>query len=262
VINQLRGTLKVCAIKAPGFGDDRKGVLQDLAILTNATFVSDEMGMSLDKADISVLGEIQKVVIKKETTTLVGGKADPEALKNRILQLEAECQACTSTYDKEKIEMRRAKLLGGVAVIYVGATTEPEMRQKKQLFEDSLSSTKAALEEGIVPGGGITLLAAAKAALKLGLTGDELTGAEIVIKACEAPFRQIVSNCGLDPSTLLEQALAKGIPFGFNARTGKIEDLLAAGVIDAKKVATHALTYAVGAAGMVLLTEVLIGNLE
>jgi chaperonin GroEL len=262
VINQLRQTLKICAIKAPGFGDDRKAILQDIAILTNGTCVSEELGMSLDKADITVLGEVQKVVIKKENTVFIGGKGDLEALKNRLSQLEAESLACTTAYDKEKIEERRAKLAGGVAVIQVGGTTEPEMRQKKQLFEDSLSSTKAALEEGIVPGGGVALLSAAKAALKLGLTGDELTGAEIVIKGCAAPFRQIVANCGLDPSTLLEQATSKGMPFGFNAKTGKVEDLLSAGIIDAKKVVANALTFAVGAAAMVLLTEVLIGNLE
>jgi chaperonin GroEL len=260
VVNKLRGTLKVCAIKAPGFGDQRKAVLADIAILTGGTVISDETGMVLSEAEIDVLGEADKIVINKEKTLIVGGRGSAEQLEGRIAQLEAEIEESTTSYDKEKLEERRAKLAGGVTQIRVGGATEPEMRQKKQLFEDSLNSTRAALEEGIVPGGGVALLRASKAVRKLDLSGDELTGAEIVCKACEAPLRQIVANSGYDPSTILEQIISKEVPFGFNAKTEKVEDLLAAGVIDACKIVASGLTIAVGAAGMVLLTEVLMGN--
>ncbi|HEX2578852.1 MAG TPA: chaperonin GroEL [Rhabdochlamydiaceae bacterium] len=259
VINKLRGTLKICAVKAPGFGDRRKAMLEDIAVLTGATVVSEETGMVLKEVSVEVLGEAEKIVITKEKTTLISGKGDPEKIKARVKQLASESKAAESSYDKEKIEERKAKLAGGVAVIYVGAPTEPEMRQKKQAFEDSLNSTKAALEEGIVPGGGIALLRASKTA-KLKLHGDELTGAQILLKACEAPLRQIVANSGLDGSVLLEQILSSETSMGFNAQTEKVEDLLASGVVDPLKVVKHGLQFAVSSAGMILLSEVLIGN--
>ncbi|HEX4840159.1 MAG TPA: chaperonin GroEL [Rhabdochlamydiaceae bacterium] len=258
VINKLRGTLKVCAVKAPGFGDRRKAMLEDIAVLTGATVVSEETGMVLKEATIEVLGEAEKIVITKEKTILIGGKGNPEKIKARIKQLTAESKAAESAYDKEKIEERKAKLSGGVAVIRVGAPTEPEMRQKKQAFEDSLNSTKAALEEGIVPGGGIALLRASKT-VKLKLHGDELTGAQIVLKACEASCRQIIINAGHDGSILLEQILSSAITMGFNAQTEKVEDLVASGVVDPLKVVKHGLQIAVSSAGIILLSEVLIG---
>ena len=260
VVNKLRGTLKVCAIKPPGFGDGRRTLLEDLAILTGASVVSAETGMVLDEMALNVLGEAEKVVVTKDKTVVVGGKGSPEQIKSRTQQLEWEIRECINPYEQEKLEERRAKLSGGVAVIRVGGTTEPEMRQKKQLFEDSLNSTRAALEEGIVPGGGIALLRASKAAMKLGLVGGELTGAKIVLKACEAPFRQIVTNTGHDSSTVLEEMISKELPFGFNAKSEKVEDLLAAGVIDARKIVSSSLQLAIGTAGVVLLTEVLIGD--
>jgi len=260
VINKLRGTLKVCGVKAPGFGDRRKALLEDIAILTGATVVSEDTGMVLKEASVDVLGQADKVIITKEKTTVIGGKGDPEKIKARVKQLSAESKEAESSYDKEKLEERKAKLSGGVAVIRVGAPTEPEMRQKKQAFEDSLNSTKAALEEGIVPGGGIALLRCSKAASKLKLQGDELTGAQIVLKACESPFRQIVKNTGFDGSVLLEQILSSGTSFGFNAQTEKVEDLMVSGVVDPAKVVKNGLQFAVSSAGIILLSEVLIGN--
>jgi chaperonin GroEL len=261
VINKIRGNLKVCGVKAPGFGDKRKAMLEDIAILTGATVVSEDTGMVLKEASVEVLGEAEKITITKEKTTMVGGAGDPKAIKARVKQLEAESKKAENSYDKEKIEERKAKLAGGVAVIRVGAPTEPEMRQKKQGFEDSLNSTKAALEEGIVPGAGIALLRASKAAAqKLKLQGDELTGLQIVLKACEAPFRQIAANTGVDGSLLLDEVLAGDVNIGFNAQTEKVQDLLVAGVVDPCKVEKNALQLAISSAGIILLSEVLIGN--
>lgn len=260
VVNKLRGILKVCAVKAPGFGDRRKALLQDIAILTGGTVVSEEAGISLKDATASVLGNAEKATINKEKTTLISGQGHKEQIDARIKQIEAEIENTTSSYDKEKLQERKAKLSGGVAVIRVGAPTEPAMKQKKQVFEDSLNSTRAAQEEGIVPGGGIALLRASKAALALKLQGDEGLGAQIVAKACEAPFHQLVSNAGFDSLILLEQALAGGPNFGFNALSEKVEDLLQAGVVDPAKVVKNALKFALSAAGIVLLSEALIGN--
>ncbi|MBS0620045.1 MAG: chaperonin GroEL [Verrucomicrobia bacterium] len=259
VVNKLRGTLKVCAVKAPGFGDRRKALLQDIAILTGATLVSEETGMNLKEATAEVLGSAEKLVITKEKTTVVGGKGSAKGIQDRIQQIEAEIQATTNSYDKEKLEERKAKLSGGVAVIRVGAASEPEMKQKKQVFEDSLSSTRAAIEEGIVVGGGVALLRASKST-KLKLKGDEALGGQIVLKACEAPFRQIVTNAGHDASVYLDQVLAQGAGFGFNAQLDRVEDLLAAGIIDPAKVIKNGLRFAASTAGVVLLSEALIGN--
>lgn len=259
VVNKLRGTLKVCAVKAPGFGDRRKAMLEDIAILTGATLVSEERGTSLKEADAAVLGIAEKILITKEKTTIIGGGGTQEEIQRRVKQLESESALTTSSYDKEKIEERKAKLSGGVAVIRVGATTEPEMKREKQRFEDSLNSTRAAIEEGIVIGGGVALVRASKNC-SLTLTGDEALGAQIVFKGCEAPFRQIVSNTGHDSSVVLSQVLSSESHFGFNATTEKVEDLLKAGVIDPAKVVKNALRFSASTAGIVLLSEVLIGN--
>lgn len=260
VVNKLRGTLKVCAIKAPGFGDRRKALLQDIAILTGATLVSEETGLHLKDATAEVLGTAEKVSVSKEHTTIVSGHGNHEAIVARIKQIEGEIEATTSSYDKEKLLERKAKLSGGVAVIRVGGATEPAMKQKKQMFEDSLNSTRAALEEGIVLGGGVALLRAGKAALTLDLGKEEKLGAQIVAKACEAPFHQLVLNTGFDSLVILEQVFAAGPRAGFNAKTERVEDLFEAGVIDPAKVVKTALKLAVSAGATVLLSEVLIGN--
>lgn len=258
VVNKLRGTLKVAAIKAPGFGDRRKAMLQDIAVLTGATVISEEVGMSLKEIPASSLGSAEKVSVTKETTTIVGGSGAHEQIKARIKQLDAEIAQSKSSYDKEKLEERRAKLSGGVAVIRVGAATETEMKQKKQMFDDSLNSTRAALEEGIVPGGGVALLNASKAINQLNLEGDEAVGAKIVLYACEAPIKQIANNAGYDGSVILSDVLRSPKNFGFNVATETIEDLILAGVIDPAKVVKNSLTYAASAAGIVLLSEALI----
>lgn len=258
VVNKLRGTLKVAAVKAPGFGDRRKAMLQDIAVLTGATVVSEEIGMSLKEIPPSSLGSAEKVTITKEATTIVGGEGSPDQIAARIKQLDGEISLSANSYDKEKLEERRAKLSGGVAVIRVGAATETEMKQKKQMFDDSLNSTRAALEEGIVPGGGLALLNASKAIKDLKLEGDEAVGAKIVLYACEAPLKQIACNAGFDGSVILSEILQSPKNFGLNALTDKIEDLVAAGVIDPAKVVKNTLTYAASTAGIVLLSEALI----
>lgn len=260
VVNKLRGTLRVAAVKAPGFGDRRKAMLQDIAVLTGATVISEETGINLKDISIDALGSAEKVSITKENTTLVNGGGDAEEIKARVKQIENEITNTKSQYDKEKLEERKAKLSGGVAVIYVGAATEPEAKQKKQVFEDSLNSTKAALEGGIVPGGGIALLRASKAVDNLKLEGEEAFGAKIVKQACEAPLKHIVFNAGQDGAVVLAELLKSQPSFGFNALTGKVEDLIAAGVIDPAKVVKNALTYASSAAGIVLISEALIAD--
>ena len=246
VVNKLRGTLKVAAVKAPGFGDRRKAMLQDIAVLTRATVVSEEIGMSLKEIPTTALGSAEKVTITKENTTIVNGGGSPEHIQDRIKQLDAEIALSKSSYDKEKLEERRAKLSGGVAVIRVGAATETEMKQKKQMFDDSLNSTKAALEEGIVPGGGVALLNASKVIKDLKLEGDEAVGAKIVLYACEAPLKQIASNAGFDGSVILSEVLRSPKNYGLNALTDKVEDLVAAGVIDPAKVVKSADLFSLG----------------
>ncbi len=260
VVNKLRGTLRVCAVKAPGFGDRRKALLQDLAVLTGSTLISEETGIYLKDATVDMLGSAEKLEVTKDKTTIVGGSGTHDAIAARIKQIEAEIVIAENSYDKDKLEERKAKLGGGVCVIRVGAHSEPELKQKKQMYQDSLNSTRAAIEEGIVAGGGVALLRASKAVDKLKLPRDENVGAQIVLKACEAPFRQIVDNSGQDSSTVLNDVYAAAASIGFNAMTGKIEDLLQSGVIDPAKVVKNALKLAVATAGMVLLSEVLIGN--
>lgn len=264
VVNKLRGTLKVAAVKAPGFGDRRKAILQDIAVLTGATVVSEEVGMSLKEIEASVLGSAEKISITKDHTTIVNGRGSADKIKARIAQIDAEISQTTSSYDKEKLQERRAKLSGGVAVIRVGgARSDTELKQKKQMFDDSLNSTKAALEEGIVPGGGVALINASKKALKtLNLKGDEALGAEIVLKACEAPLKQIVMNTGWDGSVVLNQLLTSPENYGFNAVTEKVEDLLSAGVIDPVKVVKNTLIHATSTATIILLSEILIADAD
>lgn len=262
VVNKLRGTLKVAAVKAPGFGDRRQAMLQDIAILTGATIVSEDAGITLKELSAAALGSAEKVTITKDHTTIIGGNGSAEELKARIKQIDAEIALAKSSYDKEKLEERRAKLSGGIAVIRVGAATETEMKQKKQMFDDSLNSTRAALEEGIVPGGGVALLNASKAIDALKLNGDEAIGAKIVQYACETPIKQIAANTGFDGSIILNEVLKSPKNFGFNARTEKVEDLIAAGVIDPAKVVKNALTYAASTAGIVLLSEALITDAD
>lgn len=261
VINKLRGTLKVAAVKAPGFGDRRKAMLEDLAILTGGELVTEEKGIILREAESDVLGRADQVIVNKEKTTIVGGKGNSKAIQDRIAQIDEEIKRTTSSYDKEKLEERKAKLQGGVAVIKVGAPTESEMKQKKQMFEDSLNATRAALEEGIVPGGGMTLLRASRSS-DLKLSKEEEVGAQILYRACEAPFRQIVLNCGYDPSVLLEEVLKSPKTFGFNAISEKVDDLLNCGVIDPAKVVKNSLMYAVSMAGIILLSESVIAPVK
>jgi len=258
VINKLRGTLKVAAIKAPGFGDRRKEMLEDIAILTNSQVITEEKGLLLREVEMDVLGSAHQIVITKDKTTIIGGAGNSQAINGRVAQIDAEITRATSSYDKEKLQERKAKLQGGVAVIKIGAHTESEAKKKKQLFEDSLNATRAALEEGVVPGGGVMLLQASRAVAPLHLSKEEEVGAQILYRSCEAPFRQIVKNSGYDASIILEEALSKGKSFGFNAISEKVEDLLQSGVIDPAKVVKNSLMIAVSMAGVVLLTESII----
>jgi chaperonin GroEL len=258
VINKMRGTLKVAAVKAPAFGDRRKAILEDLAVLTGAQLVSEEKGLVLREAEPEVFGQAAQIIVTKDKTTIVGGYGNKEEIQARIRKIEAEIEAATSSYDKEKLQERKAKLQEGVAVIKVGAPTESEMKQKKQMYEDSLNSTRSALEEGIVVGGGVALLRASKAYKEDGLHNEEKVGAQILLRACQSPFRQIVLNSGYDASLFLNEVLQQGGSFGFNALTEQVEDLLLAGVIDPAKMVKNSLIYAVSVAGIVLLSEALI----
>lgn len=260
VVNKLRGTLKIVAVKSPGFGDNRKAMLQDIAVITGATVISEDTGMNLKEIPATALGSAEKILVTKEHTVIVNGAGQAKEIQARVKQIEAEMEATKSTYDKEKLEGRKAKLSGGVAIIRVGAATEPELKQKKQMFEDSLNSTKAAIEEGIVTGGGIALLQASKSVSKLKLEGDELIGAKILVAACEAPVRQIIHNTGFDGSVVLAEILQAKPHCGFNAMTEKVEDLNVAGVVDPAKVVKNCLTHAVSVAGIVIISEALIGE--
>ncbi|MBF8263173.1 MAG: groEL-A [Parachlamydiales bacterium] len=260
VVNKLRGTLKIAAVKAPGFGDRRKALLEDIAILTGATFVTEEKGLQLKTATLDVLGTADQITITKDKTTIVGGKGGAKEIKARIAQIENELKKTQNQYDREKLDERKAKLSGGVALIKIGAPTESEMKKRKQIFEDSLNATRAALEEGIVIGGGMALLRASRACCDLKLSQEEQIGAEILRQACEAPFRQIASNTGFDGSLMLEEVLSGSKTMGFNAMTEKVEDLLKAGVLDPSKVVKNSVSHAVSMAGVILLSEALIVN--
>lgn len=258
VVNKLRGILKVTAIKAPGFGDRKKAMLQDIAVLTGATVLSEETGSNLKDADSSSFGHAEKIIITKDTTTIVSSSGDKAALDSRVKQIEAEITLATSSYDKEKLQERKAKLAGGVAQIRVGAPTEPEMKNKKQLFEDSLSSTKAALEAGIVPGGGLAFVRASQVLDSLKLDGDEALGVKILQHACEVPIRQIAANAGADSAVIVAEVKRATPNFGFNAMTEQVENLIDAGVVDPFKVVKTALLHAASAAGVIIISEALI----
>ena len=256
VVNKLRGTLKVAAIKAPGFGDRRKDMLQDIAIVTGGTVIAEDRGFSLETATVELLGQAEKATITKDNTVIVGGAGTSEAIADRAAQLRNQYQASTSDYDKEKLLERLGKLDGGVAVIYVGAATEVEMKEKKDRVEDALNATRAAVEEGYLPGGGVAYIRAA-AALE-GLKGDnddETTGIRIVAKAIEEPLRQIAANAGVEGSVIINKIREGKADFGYNARTGEYVNMYEAGVIDPTKVSRVALENAASVAGMFLTTE-------
>ena len=256
ILNRMRGTLKVAAVKAPGFGDRRKEMLQDIAILTAATVVSEETGLTLENATLDMLGKAEKITITKDNTTIVGGAGDAQAIAERAAVIRSQIATTTSDYDREKLQERLGKLAGGVAVLYVGATTEVEMKEKKDRVEDALNATRAAVEEGYLPGGGVAYIRAA-AALD-GMTGDnedETTGIRIVAKAIEEPLRQIALNAGVDGSVIIQKIKEGSDDFGYNARTGEYANLYEAGVIDPTKVSRVALENAASVAGMFLTTE-------
>ncbi len=256
VVNKLRGTIKVAAVKAPGFGDRRKDMLQDIAYLTGATVISEERGFTLENATVELLGKAEKVTISKESTTIVGGAGNKEDIDDRIAQIRKQIDNTTSEYDREKLQERLGKLSGGVAVIYVGATTEVEMKEKKDRVEDALNATKAAVEEGYLPGGGVAYIRATKSLEGFkGDNEDETTGIKIVAKAIEAPLRQIADNAGVDGSVIVQKIKEGKNDFGYNARTGEYVNLYEAGVIDPTKVARVALENAASVAGMFLTTE-------
>ncbi len=257
VLNQIRGTIKCCAVKAPGFGDRRKDMLQDIAILTGGTVVSEEVGLKLETSDISVLGQAKSIKIDKDNTTIVGGAGDAKAIKDRVAEIKNAIEKSSSTYDKEQLQKRLAKLAGGVAVINVGANTETEMKEMKFRVEDTIAATRAALEEGIVSGGGMALIEASKALAEIpaDLTEDEKVGFKIVRRALEEPIRQISENAGLDGAVIAERAKNEKKGVGFNARTGEWVNMLEAGIIDPAKVTCSALKNAASVAGTLLTTE-------
>jgi chaperonin GroEL len=256
VVNKLRGTLKIAAVKAPGFGDRRKAMLEDIAILTGGTVISEERGYKLENADLSMLGSAASVSIDKDNTTIVDGAGSKEDIHARVGQIKAQMETTTSDYDKEKLQERLAKLAGGVAVLYIGATTEVEMKEKKDRVDDALHATRAAVEEGIVPGGGVAYIRALSAIDNMkGDNDDETTGIAIIRRAVEEPLRQIVNNAGLEGSIIVQKVKEGKDDFGYNARTDKFENLKAAGVIDPTKVTRVALENAASVASMLLTTE-------
>ncbi len=258
VLNKIRGVLQIAAVKAPGFGDRRKAMMEDIAVLTNGKFISEDLGVKLENVAMTDLGTAKKVVITKEETTIIEGAGTKENVMGRISQIKAQIDKTDSNYDREKLQERLAKLSGGVAVIKVGASTETELKEKKHRYEDALSATRAAVDEGIVPGGGTTLLRAAMALSAEGLTGDELTGLQIVKRALEEPLRQIAKNAGLEGSVIVERVRDSQPGFGLNAVTGEIVDLVKAGIVDPAKVTRSTIQNAASIAGLVLTTETLV----
>ena len=259
VVNRLRGSLKIAAVKAPGFGDRRKEMLEDIAVLTGGVVISEEKGLSLENAELEMLGSAEKVTIDKDNTTIVNGVGEKETIQNRISQIRAQIEKTTSDYDREKLQERLAKLAGGVAVLYVGANSEVEMKEKKDRVQDALSATRAAVEEGTIPGGGIGYIRAIQVLQDLkGINDDETTGIEIIKRAIEEPLRQIVANSGKEGAVVVQKVLESEGSFGYNAATDSYEDLYEAGVIDPTKVARIALENAASIAGMFLTTECVI----
>ncbi len=262
VVNTLRGIVKVAAVKAPGFGDRRKALLEDIAILTGGKLITEELGLSLEKAEISDLGHAKKVQISKENTTVVDGAGEADKIKSRVAQIQAQIAESSSDYDKEKLQERVAKLAGGVAVIKVGAATEVEVKEKKARVEDALHATRAAIEEGIVPGGGVALIRA-QVALK-GLEGknhDQTAGIAILRRAIEEPLRQIVANAGEEPSVIVNKVQEGEGAFGYDASTGQYGDLIELGIIDPTKVTRYALQNAASIASLLLTTEAIVAEL-
>ncbi len=261
VVNKLRGSLKIAAVKAPGFGDRRKEMLQDIAVLTGGTVISEEQGHKLENATVEYLGQAESVTIDKDNTTVVDGKGDKDAIKARVNQIKAQVETSTSDYDKEKLQERLAKLSGGVAVLYVGASTEVEMKEKKDRVDDALHATRAAVEEGIVPGGGTAFIRAIESIADLSSdNNDEATGIAIIRRALEEPLRQIVENAGIEGSIVVQNVRQGKADYGFNARTEEYENMLAAGVIDPTKVSRVALENAASIASMLLTTECVIAD--
>ena len=261
-MNSIRGILKVAAVKAPGFGDRRTAMLEDIAILTGGTVISQTVGLSLDKATLEQLGSAKKIEISKENTTIIDGAGNPEAIENRVRNIRTQIEAATSDYDREKLQERVAKLAGGVALIKVGAATEVEMKEKKARVEDALHATRAAVEEGIVPGGGVALIRA-KQAIK-GITGDndeQNAGIRIVLRAMEEPLRQIVANAGDEPSVVVNNVANGEGNYGYNAQTGVYGDMVEMGVLDPTKVTRTALQNAASVASLILTTDCMVADL-
>jgi len=261
VVNKLRGSLKIAAVKAPGFGDRRKEMLQDIAALTGGTVISEDQGYKLDNATIASLGQAESITIDKDNTTIVGGKGEKETISARVNQIKTQIETTTSDYDREKLQERLAKLSGGVAVLYIGAATEVEMKEKKDRVDDALHATRAAVEEGIVPGGGIAYIRSIEALANISVeNADEKTGVNIIRRALEEPLRQIVGNAGLEGSIIVQKVREGKGDFGFNARTETYENMFAAGVIDPTKVSRVALENAASIASMLLTTECVIAD--
>jgi chaperonin GroEL len=263
VVNKIRGALKVAAVKAPGFGDRRKAMLQDIAILTGGQVISEETGLKLENATLEDLGRAEKITVDKDNTTIVNGVGSKEAIQARIGEIKAQIDKTTSDYDREKLQERLAKLAGGVAVLYIGAATEVEMKEKKDRVDDALHATRAAVEEGIVPGGGVALIRSGKALDNLkGANDDEQTGIAIISRAIEEPLRQIVANAGGEGAVIVNKVREGKDDFGYNARTEVFENLIEAGVIDPTKVVRVALENAASIAGMLLTTECVISDIK
>ena len=261
VVNRIRGSLKIAAVKAPGFGDRRKAMLEDIAILTGAQIISEERGFTLENATMDMLGHAEKIEIDKDNTTIINGSGVKEDIQSRVGQIRAQIESTTSDYDREKLQERLAKLAGGVAVLYVGAATEVEMKEKKDRVDDALAATRAAVEEGIIPGGGVALIRCIDALENLkGINEDENTGIAIIRRAIEEPLRQIIANAGEEGAVIVRKVREGKDDFGFNARTEVFENLYAAGVIDPTKVTRIAIENAASIASMLLTTECVIAD--
>jgi chaperonin GroEL len=262
VVNTIRGIVKVCAVKAPGFGDRRKAMLEDMAILTGGTVISEEVGLQLEKATVNDLGRAKKVQVSKENTTIIDGAGETSGIEARIKQIKAQIEETSSDYDREKLQERVAKLAGGVAVIKVGASTEIEMKEKKARVEDALHATRAAVEEGVVPGGGVALIRALSTIAGLeGANVDQNHGIQIALRAMEAPLREIVANAGEEPSVVLNKVKDGSGNFGYNAANGEYGDMVEMGILDPTKVTRTALQNAASIAGLMITTEAMVGEL-
>jgi chaperonin GroEL len=260
VVNKIRGNINSCAVKAPGFGDRRKAMMEDLAILTGGRFITEDLGLKIENIEVTDLGSAKRVVVNKDTTTIIDGAGEKSAIEGRVSQIKKQIAETESEYDKEKLQERLAKLAGGVAVIQVGAATETELKEKKARIEDAMHATRAAVEEGIVPGGGVALMNAAPVLEGLSLTGDEAIGLSIVRRAIEEPMRLIAENAGLEGSIVINQVATLERGHGLNAATGEYGDLVKMGVVDPAKVVRSALQNAGSIAGLILTTEVLISE--